>query len=184
VKKCPSCGIVLNDADRGCWYCDDDFSTSKTSNPNAMVGFAYDQKGQRCRRITADNQHELQQKIAEIEVCWREENSYSIKYWKKEVLCKTPEFPLPPKPQSSIQYHSAFLPLNLASLSSNKVHLDEYSLFVSSIQNANSYRLSERIPKSAEYPVEKPRLPNFPSIEEDFRVNPDFSKRFLYKISG
>lgn len=104
--------------------------------------------------------------------------------WKKEVLAEKVNFPPPPSLPGSVKYNTTiFLPLllNTKSIDSkvhsknlispetpppntklpNRIHIEDYAIFCSSIRDAAKYRLAERISVLPEYPVPKPIMPTF-----------------------
>jgi hypothetical protein len=79
----------------------------------------------------------------------------------KETL-KFIKFPDLPKAPTSKPYQSVFLPVELKTRLHKGIHLEDYSLFFSSIQNAAHYRLPARISNSLIYPFSQPGFPIFP----------------------
>lgn len=104
--------------------------------------------------------------------------------WKKGALAGTVNFPPPPSLPGSVKYDTIFLPLPLTtklldskvhskSLISpraaplntklpNRAHLEDYTIFCTSVSDASKYRLAERISLLPEYPIPKPTNTHFP----------------------
>lgn len=80
----------------------------------------------------------------------------------KEALGKIVKFPILPTLTIRKKYQSVFLPLMLKTKLAGQVHLEDLSLFFSSIQHAAHYRLTDRISNSLVYPVTQPTFPVFP----------------------
>jgi len=147
--------------------------------------FVEDDTSQRRRRLTVESESQIRQEIQLLKDRWSSEKLTSyirqhpwrrrtyledkenrkddISAWKREALEKTVKFPEPPASLTRVQYHSIFLPLRLNTETSNKVHIDDYARFHSSIQDAANYRLSARIEKLLTYPVRQPEFAPFPS---------------------
>src|SRR4030043_1296210 len=75
---------------------------------------------------------------------------------------KTIKFPIPPTAPTRKRSQSVFLPLTLKTKLPRVGHLEDLSLFFSSIQDAAHYRLKERISNCLVYPVGQPVFPVFP----------------------
>jgi restriction system protein len=75
---------------------------------------------------------------------------------------KTVKFPSLPTVSTHKIYESVFLPQALKTKLPSVVHLEDLSLFFSSIENAAHYRLKERISNCSVYPVDEPYIPAFP----------------------
>lgn len=76
---------------------------------------------------------------------------------------KEVRFPPLPTPPIHKKYESLFLPLTLKTKLPSVVHLEDLSLFFSSIENAAHYRLEERISNCSLYSGDAPYIISFPS---------------------
>ena len=170
-----------------------------------MKEFVVDHIRQRLRCIEACSSDELTEEVERVEQQWADETKdwhesdwhvgpITTKRLKREELRKTLVFPNLPNPSRQQYYESVFPSSQEFEKLVQKLHLDDYSNFCSSLGNTEKHRILNHLPddsltlypglpKASSYPVPEPSFPDFPKkiISLEPRQPPDPPKKYRPK---
>lgn len=145
-----------------------------------MKEFVEDNLLQRRRCVEADDPQELSALIRDLRQEWHKERTMNNQWhpgpetiddWKREELKNTKKLVFPDLPDvvNPGTYESIFRPF-MQTGRLRSLHIDDYEGFIASIANTEKYRLTSRLPGSAQYPVPEPKIPDFPDYRQDFTL--------------